>query len=132
MRLDEITIDGAPAHIHKIVKGAFLNAIHEVQVGEAFMPFHKHVKVQAQPDQQNLVTVRFKTPSPHAPRSMRFAGGGKTQDELDFEHLQQAAKDVAEEMLFILGQDLVIEDSDIQKHNNSVTLFMVSDGFIGE
>ena len=130
MRLDEITIDGAPAHIHKIIKDTFLSAIRDVQVGEAFMPFHKHVKVKAQPDQQNLVTVRFKTPSPHAPRSIRFAGGGKTQDELDFEHLQQAAKDVAEEMLFILQQELVIEDSEIQKHNNSVTLFMVSDGFI--
>ena len=127
MRLDEITINGAPANVHKIIKGAFFNAIHEVQVGEAFMPFHKHVKVKAQ---DNMVTVRFKTPSPHAPRSMRFANTGVTQDELDFEHLQQAAKDVAEEMLFILGQEMQIEDHDIEKHNNSVTLFMVSDGFM--
>jgi hypothetical protein len=129
MRLDEITIDGAPSHVHRIIKDAFLKAVRDVRVGEAFTPFHKHVKVKAQ---DNMVTVSFKTPSPHAPRSMRFAGGGKTEDELDFESLQQAAKDVAEEMVFILGQEMNIEDRAIEAHNNSVTLFMVSDGFMGE
>lgn len=84
----------------------------------------------------NLVTVKFMLgDGPHAAGSMRFAGGGKTEDELDFEHKEQRAKDLADELVHRLSDFIHIEDYSIDSnepgYRPSVNLFMVSDGFMG-
>ena len=132
MRLDEITVDGAPSKAHGIIKDAFLQVKRDgVGIIREFEPFHKHVKIRESDGQPNLVEVVFKTPRPRG--GLKFQNiPGKTEDELDWEQKQKAARQIAMEMLQALHNRINVEEANIDAGNDSVVLFIVSDDFIGE
>jgi len=130
MRLDEIT-EAVSSAGKKIIKDTLLQMAREGNDAAREFSDFKAMQITGN---DNLVTVRFMLgQGPRAAGSMKFAGGGKTQDELDFEHKQQRAKDLADELVQRLDDFIVIEDHSIDDnepgYRPSVNLFMVSDAF---
>lgn len=132
MRLDEITVGRAA---QKLIQDTLRQIAREGNAAASEFDNTGKTKI-ASAGAENLVTVIFLLGDrPRAAGSMRFAGTGKDQDELDFEQKQQRAKDLADTLVTRLGDFIYIEDYSIDEsgpaYSPSINLFMVSDGFTG-
>ncbi len=91
----------------------------------AYEPFHKHVRVSNK-QHPNLVTVHF--PVERRP-SGRVTHGGPI--ERHYEGQMSRANVIAQELEDEMKGTVKLEDSSITEHPNGVSLFMVSDDFVG-